>query len=359
MKSVAFACAALAAAGALAAPAQASKPFDIHGLIIGNEGARYVKGVPTLDLQQRQGAVQLRSIGFYKNRPAYLIAFYNAGSEPVNIGLEDIHVTVNGEPLRVFPVEEMQRQAKNDAGWKSALLALGGALSATAAANQRNTYSGSISGPYGTYFVSASGPSLAGQLRAQQIQDDTVQSIAAVQYQLDRTLELFDDQMIQRTTVDPQASYGGMIILDKLKHGDPPFEIRLDVDWNGERYLFAYVMQKPGKPVPDQYQAMLASKAKPRALNAAFAAASGPDGGRSSAASYAPHKKIEGAIFLASGAVKIPAKTKSGYCLKAPAGYVATGAADTPAITATLPRCLDDTGKVEKRKDSAFRKYED
>jgi hypothetical protein len=62
---------------------------------------------------------------------------------------------------------------------------------------------------------------------------------------------------------------------------------------------------------------------------------------------------------LASGAVKIPAKTKSGYCLKAPDGYVATGAVDTPVITAALPRCLDDSGRVEKHKDSAFRKYEE
>jgi hypothetical protein len=40
--------------------AQAGKPYDIHDLIAGNEGARYVKGVPTLDLEQQRGAIQLR-----------------------------------------------------------------------------------------------------------------------------------------------------------------------------------------------------------------------------------------------------------------------------------------------------------
>jgi hypothetical protein len=351
-----FRVSALCARVLFATPADAGKPFDIHGLIIGNEGARYVKGVPTLDLQQRYGAVQLRSIGFYKNRPAYLIAFYNGGPEPVNIGLEDIHVTVNGAPLRVFPVEEMERQAKNDAGWNSFLLALGGAMSSASAASQRNTFRGRISGPYGTYIVSASGPSLAGQLRAAQIEADTVQSIAAVQYQLDRTLELFDNKMIQRTTVDPQASYGGMIILDKLKHGDPPFEIHLDVDWNGERYPFAYVMQKPGRPVPERYAAMLAERSKPRASNAVFATTS-PEGGSSPQDHFAPAKKIEGAIFLPSGAVKIPAKTASGYCLKAPRDYVATGDENYPAITGALPRCLDDSGRVAVKKDSALKRY--
>jgi hypothetical protein len=72
-----------------------------------------------------------------------------------------------------------------------------------------------------------------------------------------------------------------------------------------------------------------------------------------------PTRRPQAAIYLRSGAVKIPAKTKSGYCLKAPADYVATGAIDTPVITAALPRCLDDSGKVEVRKDSALRRYDD
>ncbi|WP_155264673.1 hypothetical protein [Sphingomonas segetis] len=346
---------ALCALVLFATPADAGKPFDIHGLIVGNEGARYVKGVPTLDLQQKYGAVQLRSIGFYKNRPAYLIAFYNAGPEPVNIGLEDIHVTVNGEPLRVFPVEEMERQAKNDAGWNSFLLALGGALSSASAASQRDIYRSRISGPYGSYIVSASGPSLAGQLRAAQIESDTVQSIAAVQYQLDRTLELFNDKMIQRTTVDPQASYGGMVILDKLKHGDPPFEMHIDVDWNSERYPFAYVMQKPGRAVPARYAAMLAERSKPRASNAVFAKSSPEGGGPQNGP--APAKLADGSIRLPSGAVKIPAKTSSGYCLKASRDYVGTGDENYPAITGAMPRCLDDSGRVAAKNDNPFKRY--
>jgi hypothetical protein len=335
---------------------QAGKPFDIHGLIIGNEGARYVKGVPTLDLQQTRGAIELRSLGFYNNHPMFAIAFYNAGPEPVNIGLEDIHVAANGTVLRVFPVEELERQAKHKAWWSQFAIAMLGGVSAGLAASQRNTYHSTTTGPYGTYSVHASYPSLAGQLQAENISLNTAWSIAAIQYQLDRTIELINDHVVQRTTIDPGSTYGGLIIMDKLKQGNPPFEMHLDVDWNGERYPFAYVMQKPGRVVPERYTAMLAEKSKPRALSAVFAApavASGP------VHALSPPKKIEGAILLSSGAVKIPAKTKSGYCLKTPDGYVATGAIDTPAITTALPRCLDDSGRVEKHKDSAFRKYED
>ena len=339
----------------LASAAQAGKPFDVHGLIIGNEGARYVKGVPTLDLQQQRGAIELRSLGFYNNRPMFAIAFYNAGPEPVNIGLEDIHVAVNGEPLAVFPTEELERQAKHKAWWSQFAIAMLGGVSAGLSASQRNHSYGRITGPYGTYTVHTSYPSLAGQLQANQISMDTAWSIAAIQYQLDRTIELINDHVVQRTTIDPGSTYGGLIITDKLKRGDPPFEMHFDVDWNGERYPFAYVMQKTGQPVPARYSAMLAERSKPRALNAVFAAPTGAPGQRS----FAPPKKIEGAILLSSGAVKIPAKTKSGYCLKTPADYWATGAVDTPYVTDALPKCLDDSGRVEKHKDSAFRRYED
>jgi hypothetical protein len=342
----------------LASPAQAGKPFDIHGLIVGNEGARYVKGVPTLDLQQMRGAIELRSLGFYNNHPMFAIAFYNAGPEPVNIGLEDIHAAANGQPLRVFPVEELERQAKHKAWWSQFAIAMLGGVSAGLAASQRNTYHSTISGPYGTYSVHASYPSLAGQLQAERISLDTAWSVAAIQYQLDRTIELINDHVVQRTTIDPGATYGGLIIMDKLKKGDPPFELHLDVDWNDERYPFAYVMQKPGKPVPERYVAMLAERSKPRALNAVFAAPAALSGGPANA-SRAPAKKVEGAILLSSGAVKIPAKTASGYCLKTPDRYAATGAVDTPAITAALPRCLDDSGKVAVRKESAFTRYKD
>jgi hypothetical protein len=319
----------------------ASGPFDVHALIIGHEGARYLKGVPTLDLDQQRGAIQLRQQGFYNNRPVFAIAFYNAGPEPVNIGLEDIHVSSAGSPLEVFSVQELERQAKKKAWWNQFGMALLGGLSAGVAASQRNTYHSTISGPYGTYSVHASYPSLAGQLQSYQIQRDTSFGIAAIQYQLDRTIELINYHVVQRTTVDPGSTYGGLIVLDKLKKGDPPFELRVDEDWYGERYPFAFLIQKPGRPVPEQYSAMLALHAKPKALSPRVLAAAAADG-----AAMQPRRaaatKVEGAIFLRSGVVKVPAKSKSGYCLRVPADYVSTGTKDFPIITRAMPLCEQD-----------------
>ena len=323
-------------------PAIAAGPFDVHGLIVGNEGARYVKGVPTLDLQQQRGAVQLRSFGFYNNRPVFALAFYNAGPEPVNIGLEDIHVTKDGEALRVFSVQELERQAKQKAWWTQFGMALLGSVSAGVAASQRNYYHSTITGPYGSYSIHSSYPSLAGQLRANAIQADTAYGMAAIQYQLDQTIAIMNNHVVQRTTVDPGSSYAGLVVLDKLKTGNPPFELRMEVDWNGERYPFAYVMQKPGRPVPERYAAMLAANAKPRARPTYAISPGDPREGGKARLSLASRKSEDGAIYLRSGVVKVPAKTKTGYCLRVPSGYVSTGTKDFPIISRAMPLCESD-----------------
>jgi hypothetical protein len=235
-------------------------------------------------------------------------------------------------------------------------MAMLGGVSAGLAASRRDHSYGRITGPYGTYTIHTSYPSLAGQLEANNISLNTAWGIAAIQYQLDRTIEIIDDHVVQRTTVDPGATYGGLIILDKLKRGNPPFELHLDVDWNGERYPFAYVMQSPGRPVPERYAAMLAEHAKPSARVAVFSESPAQNGVAAARMPASAMKVVKGAILLSSGAVKIPAKTSSGYCLKVPRDYVATGDENYPVITGALPRCLDDSGRVAARNDSPFRR---
>ena len=46
-----------------------------------------------------------------------------------------------------------------------------------------------------------------------------------------------------------------------------------------------------------------------------------------------------GTIDLGASVKLVPAKTASGYCIKAPAGYVGTGSVNKPAITSARPIC--------------------
>jgi hypothetical protein len=327
-----------------AAQVSAAPKIDVQGLILGDEGARYVKGVPTLDLQQQGGGVQLRFLGWDHSNAVFAIGFFNSGPEPVNVGIENLHASAGGKPLRIYTVDELTRQAKSRATWSKIGLAFLGGLGAAAAANQRSTYHGTITGPYGgMYSYSGSYPSLYGQLQADRISANTATNMSIIQYQLDATISAIGDRVLQTTTVDPGTSFGGLIVVQKLDYGKVPLEFRLDVDWNGERYPFGYLLLRKGHTVPTAYAGRLASNAKPMALVDRMTTSSDPTStsGQTRPTSVTKSRHPEGAIMLASGAVKIPAKTTSGYCLKTPPGYLGTGSMNFPSITGALPRCVE------------------
>jgi hypothetical protein len=331
---------ALAAISVIAAPANAAPKIDVQGLVLGNENARYVKGVPTLDLQQQRGAVQVRFLGWDHSNAVFAVGFFNAGMEPVNVGIENLHASADGQSARIFTVDELTRQAKNRTMWRQIGLAFLGGLGAAAAASQRNSYHGTVISPYGgMYSFSGSYPSLAGQLQANQISRDTAAGMAMMRYQLDATIGAIGDRVIQTTTVDPGTAFGGLMVVEKLDYGKGPLEFRLDVDWNGERYPFGYLLLKKGQTIPSQYAARLASNSKPRALvdRVYTAVAPAPVFAAKQASAIPPN----GVIYLKSGAVKVPAKTPSGYCLRPPPGYMGAGSLNAPTINKSLPRCVE------------------
>ena len=53
-------------------------------------------------------------------------------------------------------------------------------------------------------------------------------------------------------------------------------------------------------------------------------------------------KDSKGWIYTRSGAVKVPGKTASGYCLIVPPNYVSTGLPDYPIISRGQPLCKND-----------------
>jgi hypothetical protein len=312
--------------------AGAEPKIDVRALVTGHEGARFLKGVATLDLQQQLGAVQVRWLGFDHNDSVFAVGVYNAGGEPANFGLENVYANVNGSDVRIFSAQELARQAKSRATWSQIGLALVGAIGSAAAASTRNSYTGSVSGPGGTYVYSGSYPNLAGQLQANAIASDTAFGLALIQQRLDATVGAIGDHVIQRTTVDPGFAYGGLVLVDKVDYGKAPLEMSLTIDWNGERYPFSFLLLKRRQAVPDQFVSLLAENQKPMALKHRLPPA---DTGMNAKGRPA----IPGAIMLPSGVLKVPAKTKSGYCLETPRGYVGTGAENSPVVNGATPRC--------------------
>jgi hypothetical protein len=338
----------LIASLSFSANALAEPHIDIHGLVDGNTGARFVKGRPTLDLALQNGAVQVRPLGFDHNDTVFAVSVFNASSEPANVALEDFHASVNGVPVRIWTGQDLARQAKNRAMWAQLGIAFVSGLGAGLAASERTTYHSRLSTPYGSYSFRSSYPSLAGQLAANDIAANGALSMALVQQRLDMALQNIDDSVVQRTTVDPGTAYGAIVVVDKVDYGRAPIELNLSLDWNGERYPFAFLLTRSGQVAPAAYSARLAENARPRALRAQWIGAASPNVVPATAS--LPKAPPSGAVVLASGAVKMPAKTASGYCLQVPSDYVGTGDVNYPAITAALPLC----GEKSRNNDTGW-----
>jgi hypothetical protein len=330
-------------ASALTAPVLADPHIDIHGLVRDGQDARFIKGVPTLEMPLQLGAIQVRPLGFNHNDTVFAVAVFNAGTEPANIAVEDMHASVDNRAIRIWTGADLARQSKNRAMWAQLGIALVSGVAAGLAASQRDYYHSSLTTPYGRYSVSRSYPSLAGQLQANAIMANGSFGIAMVQQRLDMALANINENVVARTTVDPGMAYGAIVVVDKLDYSKTPLELHLSVDWNGERYPFAFLLTKAGQLAPAAYAPLLAENTRPVALDHRWvgAPAQPPLVGRGQTPPARQEATPEGAIYLASGVVKIPAKTKSGYCVKAPDDYVATGDLNYPVITGALPRCED------------------
>ena len=234
----------------ISAPAIAGPNWAVQPIQAGQETVRFNQGVPTLDLELKDGVVQVTPLGIDHGSLAFGVAVYNDSRQPANFGIENVAASTGGGSLRAFTKDELERQAKNRATWTQIGLAFLGAAAATAAASQRSYYRSTYVTPRGTYRSYWSMPSAVGQVQATAIAAGTGYGLVAVQNQLDRTVETLGDEIVQLTTIDPGESYAGRIILQKFSPKSLPSQLVLTVNWNGESYSFTFQVAKPGTPPP-------------------------------------------------------------------------------------------------------------
>ncbi|GEO01854.1 hypothetical protein NSE01_36860 [Novosphingobium sediminis] len=244
-------CVAAISAALIAAsgPANAAPP-EVQAVQVGAETVRYLQGVPTLDLHKARGAVQISPLPLDHGSMAFSVAVWNEGDAAVTIDVTNFAATSAGKDVGVFTVKELIGKAKNRAMWGQIGLAMAGGLAAAAAASQRDTYRGTLHTPYGSYYSSYSAPSAFGQVQAMAITAGTGVGIAAIQSRLDETRAALGNDVVQLSTVDPMQSYGGKIVLHKIKDAKLPQRVDLTVTWNGETYPFAFRLAKEGTPAP-------------------------------------------------------------------------------------------------------------
>lgn len=250
MKRIVTAVLLLGLSSSFAHGAMAKEKFLLQPVQVGNETVRYDQGVATVELFNRQGSVQIQPLPVDHGSLAFFVGVYNAGQLPANIDVTNFSILAGEQSLAVFSRQDLEKKAKNRAMWTQIGLAALGGLAAAGAASQRDTYHSSFYTPRGSYHGYYSAPSAFGQIQAAAITAGTGYAIHNVQQRLDQTRRDLANSVVQLSTVDPDRSYGGKIVLAKIKDKKLPTVVTINLDWNGERYPFSFRLVKPGTPTP-------------------------------------------------------------------------------------------------------------
>ena len=207
------------------------------------EGAvRYNQGRASVEVTTPGGAVQITPLGLENNRLTFGVAVLNLGQNSATFGTENITASVGTSDILVLTAERLRQQAERRAGWATFATAMAGGLSAAAAGSARDTYSATTYTPRGTYRTVISRPSVGGQIAAAGITAGTVYTISNIQAQLDQTLAMLGDEIVQTTTIDPQDSYAGRFVLATLPRGHTrwPQDVTVVVNYDGQQYPFTF-----------------------------------------------------------------------------------------------------------------------
>lgn len=178
-----------------------------------------------------------------KGRLVFGVAAFNNASGSTNFGVENMVATAGGQPLRIFTHAELERMAKNDATIALVAAALAGA-GAAYAASQGPTYTSTYTTPRGVYHYQATDhvaqAALAGAAVA-----GTALTMKEINDNLDGTLMALQGQILQTTTIDPESSFGGQVITDRVAiPTEGSLDALLTVNWNEDVYQFRWDVSK-------------------------------------------------------------------------------------------------------------------
>jgi hypothetical protein len=222
----------------------------------GTETIRYRTGIPTLNIEKTMGAVTVTPLPLDHNHATFGMAVYNKGTASVNFGDENITASVNGHAIPVLTREELQRRAKSRAAWSAVGIALLSGVAAAAASTAHTTSHsyGNIRTPRGTYFWSSSyRDNTIGAIGAGAAVGAGTAGIIGIQNRLEYTLGTLATDILQTTTIDPDNSYGGEVVIEKPDGVRLPYDVTVTAHFNGEDYPFTFRMTEQGKNKPPAF----------------------------------------------------------------------------------------------------------
>jgi hypothetical protein len=198
-----------------------------------SDDVRYKDGVPFLRSAMTETKVAVApGRRVFNGRMSMVVGAWNNSSSPLNFGPENIRVsTSNGTQLRVYSIDDLEREADRRAGWQTAIAAVG-AVSGTISASQPTTaYVGGT--PVTVYDPAAS------EAAQSEVNERSAQELASIEAQKDRAIGQYENSILRTTTVDPGSSITGSIVIDKPTFSSGEQQtIHVTVDFGPDHHAF-------------------------------------------------------------------------------------------------------------------------
>lgn len=222
----------------------------------GPETIRYRTGIPTLNIETATGSVTVTPLPLDHNHATFGVAVYNKGDNSVNFGIENVTASIGAKQIPVLSREELQKRAKSRAAWSAIGLAVLSGVAAAAASTAHTTSHsyGNVRTPHGTYFWSSSyRDNSLGAIGAGAAIGAGTAGIVGIQNRLEYTLGTLATDILQTTTVDPDNSYGGEVVVEKPSGATLPYDVTVTMHFNGADYPFTFRMTEQGKNKPPAF----------------------------------------------------------------------------------------------------------
>ena len=225
---------------AAAAPVLQPVPF-------GSATLRHSQGEPMIEVRGRSGMILVTPLPIDHGCISFGVVVFNQGGRPADIDLADVTAFVGDAPADVLTLVELQKRANKRAFWTSVAVAAVGGLAAGIAASNSSHATIRTSNAHGSRVTrisyhdgAANGALLTGA---------AVGAATSVQEHGRQVAASLGDDILGLTTVYPGDSYGGRVVVDKIKQPLPQ-TITLSVAWNGEVYATKWQLVAAGTPAP-------------------------------------------------------------------------------------------------------------
>lgn len=205
-----------------------------------------------------------------KERLRLIVSVANTSTSAFDLDTSSFSAVVDGRPLKVFTHDEIAQEIKTRQAWAAFAVALGGAMQAASAQQQAsyastsgrynsnttgnfNTY-GTTSNVYGSYNATTTGTysgwtynPAAGQAAAAAVNARTDANMARLEAQGQGALNEAARTMLKQTTVFPQTSHGGQIVLGEFEVPETGTTLELTARVQGEIHTFRFNQQRQKK----------------------------------------------------------------------------------------------------------------